>query len=165
MPSSRAGNRTRRYTPGYGKLSSDRVAWLRTVPTNQISISVVDPIGVLDKEDPDFEQKAAKSEKGDNVLLFVTVPGRRNPLTWNISAMTSEELEAARKFFNHLFDLADPIVRERDKVAKDAYDKGDDSYTRSYRQLPQLVIRQGQESRHSESLHDGPSDAPSGDGD
>lgn len=165
MPSSRAGNRTRRYTPGYGKLSSDRVAWLRTVPTQQIAISLVDPIGVLDKEDPDFEEKAAKSEKGDNVLLMMTVSGRRTPLTWNMSAMTTEELEATRQFFNHLFDLADPIVRERDKVAEDAYNKGDDSYTRSYRQLPQLVIRSRQESADSESLHDGSPDAPLGDGD
>ena len=164
MPS-RAGSRTRRFHPGYGKQSSNRLAWLRTFVTHQLAVVSIDPTGVLDEEDPEFDVKIEKSEKGPNYLLLTTIPGRRKPLVWNMCAMTSEELEATRQFFNYLFDLADPIVRERDKVAEDAFSEGDDSYHRSYRQLPQFVVRARQEPSDSEGVHNRPPNASVGDGD
>lgn len=166
MPANRtrAGSRTERYRrAGYGKLHKNRIAFLRTVVTNQLALNKLNPDDVLEEDDPLREVKIQEAEKGENYLLLIPVPGRRNPLVWNICAMTTEELEATREFFNYLFDLADPIIRERDKVAEDAFSKGDDSFVRSYRQLPQLVIRSRQERTDDQGVLDGSEDAAEGD--
>lgn len=166
-PRTRAGSRHARYRPGYGRVAKNRIAWLRTQVTQQLAIKVLDPKDIEETpDDTDAEIiRLSKGEDGLNYVLLITIPGRRNPLVWNFSAMTTEELQATRQFFDHLFDLADPVVRERDKVADDAYSKGDDSYSRSYRQLPQLVIREREESADSQGLRSGPEDVSGRHGD
>lgn len=159
---SRAGSRVPRYqqTTGMGRLSDQKRAVLVTAITRQLAIVSLDP-----KEWDEENNAKIESEQGDNIVLMITVPGSRRPLKWNLSAMTLEELEATRQFFEHLFDLADPIIRERDKVADEAFSRGDDSYNRVYRSLPQFITRPRKESPNSESVHDGPEDAPQGPGD
>lgn len=155
---SRAGSRTNRYRLGYGRIGDNRLAWLRTAITDQIAVLGV-PQGEK-KEDVELED-----EPGVSYLLVIPVPGRQRPLFWNLSGMTVEEFEATRQFFNHLFDLVDPVVRERDKVAADAFANGDDSYARIYRPTPQFVTRDRPVREHSEGVHDGLEDAPEGHGD
>lgn len=161
---SRAGSREKRYRPkvdtGFGRINDNKVGILVTSITRQLAIVALDP----ETWDAEHEVKIA-SEKGDNITLLITIPGRPRPLAWNLSGMTTEELEATRKFFDFLFDLADPIVRERDKVAQDARDQGDDSYIRVYRTLPQFFTRKRTKRTDGESVHDGPEDASDGLGD
>jgi hypothetical protein len=97
-------------------------------------------------------------------LLNIFLPGRPKPISWNFSAMTADELEATRQFFNYLFDLADPVVRERDKVANAAFEKGDDSYVRVYRPVPQFIKRERKKREHTEGVHVGPESPAQGDG-
>lgn len=155
---SRAADRARSFRTGFGRVSETRIAWLTTKTTRTLAINHSTPEEVREKFD-------RESEVGDSVYLSITVPGRTRPLTWDLTGMTTEELEATRKFFDHLFDLADPVVRERDRVADEAHSEGDDSYDRVYRELPTLVTRQRKERTHGPSVQHGPEDASGGHGD
>lgn len=137
MPNhSRAGSRTKRFRPGFGRLSHLKVLILRTQITSQLVVQELDPTSYDEENDVTMN-----SEAGSNFVLLIPILGRNKPLIWNMSAMTLAELEATRQFFNALFDLTEPVVRERDKVADDAFKQGDDSYTRSYRDAPQFITR------------------------
>lgn len=117
-----------------GRMSKNRVAWLKTFVGQFVMMRY-----------PNDEQPEGEpvSEEGPSYVLILPRRGAR-PLTFNITALTLEELEMTRRFFNELFDLAEPIVRHRDKVAQNAADEGDDSYARYYREIPQYVIREGE---------------------
>jgi hypothetical protein len=120
----------------------------------------------MDPEQYDEENDITMgSEPGVSYLVMIQVKGRRRPIFWNLSAMTEQELEVTRQFFNNAFDLAEPVARERDKVAADAFANGDDSYHRIYRQVPQFIVRERQGRADSESVLDGSEDVPPGDGD
>jgi hypothetical protein len=106
--------------------------------------------------------EAPDEEVGQTIVLYMPRPNAR-PFRLNFTTLTEEELKLTREFFNHLFDLAEPICRERDKAAHDAFQSGDDSYVRLYRQSPQLVIREGAVAPYIESVLGGPEDLPSGD--
>lgn len=147
MPGSRAGSRTPRFRPGYGRLSEEKVLILRTEPSRNAWVIQ------FDQETTDYENNI-ESESGDTFLLCMEIPGRPRPLIWNITGMTTEEHQATREFFSQLFDLTEPIVRERDRIAHDAANKGDDSFARIYRQLPIFVDRQGTQREDSEGIHD-----------
>lgn len=154
---SRAGSRTNRYRVGYGRIGDNRVAWLRTGPTGQLVLAEIDSDAVNEEADLQID-----GEEGYTYLLNIFIPGRKNPLRWNFSAMTQEELEKTRQFFNHLFDLADPVVRERDRKANEAFKKGDDSYSRIYRPVPQLVTRERPKRQHDQGVLERPGSIPEG---
>jgi len=93
-----------------------------------------------------------------DVKLMYPIPNRP-PVSWNLTACTEDELIALKHLFDTAFETALPIARQRDKEARDAFDQGDDSHSRIYRQLPQLVYRAGPFAQHGEGVHDGPEDA------
>lgn len=163
MSPSRAGSREKKYRKntgiGIGRISDRKIAWLRSLVTGQISIHEMKP----EEFDEEYNIQVS-SEPGNAYLLLIPVPGRRYPLIWNFSSMTAEELKATRQFFEYLFDLADPIVRERDKVAADAFAKGDDSFSRVFRTPPQLIIRKREKRTNDKGVHNGPEDSSSGAG-
>ena len=134
---------------------------MRTYATNQIALLAYDPEEVEAEDIPED----MKSEEGTSYIVKIQVPGLKKGLTWNISGMTLEELEVTRQFFNYLFDTAEPVIRERDRVAEDAFARGDDSYIRSYRLTPELVIRKREAESHDQGLHNGLEDASERTGD
>lgn len=151
-----------RYRVGYGRQSDNKVAWLRTETTNQLALIEVTP---EDLEEQEKEGTHLEDEAGNSYILIIPVPGRPRPLKWNLTGMTTEELEATRQFFNHTFTLIDPVIRERDKVANHALETtGDDTFTRLYRALPQFVTRERKKREHRKRLHDGPSNVSEGSG-
>jgi hypothetical protein len=149
---SRAGSREPRFRQGIGRMADAKIAWLRTYPTREVSVHAFDPADYDEENElPEFRS----SEPGISYVLYIPLPGRSTPLKWNLSSMTTEELEKTRQFFNHLFDLAEPVCRLRDKVAADAEANGDDSFVRQYRDLPRFVTRERKVRPNSEGLHDG----------
>jgi hypothetical protein len=102
-------------------------------------------------------------EVGQTIVFFMPRPNAR-PVQMNFTALTEEELKQTRQFFNHLFDLAEPICRERDRAAYDAFESGDDSFLRLYRQPPQLIVREGAVAPYVEGVLGGSEDVPDGDG-
>lgn len=149
----RAGSRKARYRSGgvgWGRVPPEKISWLRTYPSGQVSLHAYDP-----SESVEELELEMGSEEGVNYVLLMPVPGRYKPLAWNLSSMTYDELEATRQFFNNLFDLAEPVCRQRDKVASDAEAQGDYSYARIYRDVPQFIVRERQVRKNSQSVHDG----------
>jgi hypothetical protein len=75
-------------------------------------------------------------EEGEDVILFMK--RGQNKLAINLSEFTTEELIAFRRVVGHAIKLATPIVEERDRIAKEAADSGDNVYYRSLRPSPKV---------------------------
>lgn len=67
--------------------------------------------------------------------------GSRNRVSMQLCMLTSEELAAFRKFMELAFELAEPVVAERDRLAAEALERGDDSHPRIFRQKPLFSVR------------------------
>jgi hypothetical protein len=151
----------RKFKPGHrsavrygstGKISENRFAWLRLY---------FGQFQIMKYEIPEEEEER---EVGANITLYIPRPGTQSPLSLNMTALTSEELQAMREFFELLFTEVEPVIADRDRIANDALAKGDDSYARVYRQVPQFIVRQRPERTDSPSVHDGSEDVSSGSG-
>ena len=150
--------RKRSYKLGYrnaeigkpqGQMSKNKWAWVRLY------------FGV-------FQIWADYSEKEDGTktdevidlkMMYVVPGGRRQPVTWNLTACTEEELIALKHLWDTAIEWALPVARQRDKEARDAFANGDDSHVRIYREVPQLVYRSGPEHQYGEGVQHGPEDA------
>jgi hypothetical protein len=122
------------------RMSEDRRAWLKTF-VGQFILK----ISPREEDDP--------SEYGDSVWLVIPRPNSR-PVMLNLTALTHEELKLTRQFFNAVFDIAEPLCMDRDKVAQDAFDQGDDSHIRLYRSVPELIVRKGTVGAHGQVLRE-----------
>lgn len=148
----------RRYLPSkdeHGKLSDARWAFTTTA-IGQVIIHV----------------ELFKDEEGNDtddirdIKIVFTKPGRTSaPVVLTLTAGTVDELQSLQHIIQSAFDWALPVARQRDKEAQDAYNSGDDSFDRIYRQLPTLVYRKRPQSEHDKGVHDGPEDAPAALGD
>lgn len=112
-------------------------------------------------DDPDTVP-SIKAEPGPTIRLSFPKNGRI--LNYTLTSLTSEELALFRELMNLALDLAEPIVEQRDKAAQDAYENGDDSFVRIYRQVPRLVVRDGALRANSGSLRKRSEDSPEGPG-
>ena len=158
---------TRQYRPGSrrfkrneGRMSPNRLAWLRVYVGQFVIMRGYDEESLPDVAENDNDDEV--SEVGRDIRLLLPRPTGR-PITFNITALTHEELIEMKKFFNLLFDLAEPIILDRDRRAQDAFDQGDESFMRSYRQVPQFVVREGTNGADDQGVHERPEDLPSGD--
>lgn len=94
-----------------------------------------------------------KEGEGPDVLLYWPPgPNGRNNLALNLSDLTEAELLALRGFLEGTFDLALPVCRLRDGNANERFTDGDDSDSRVYRQLPEVVERPWAIGINSESI-------------
>jgi len=160
MPSKSAreytgGSRNQRFRKIHkGQYVKERMAWVNTF-LGQIALYF-------------YEEGTAvadtTTEPGPTVKVLI--PRYKGPTVhWDLSALTLEELTKLREFFDLAFDTAEPVIRMRDKVAQDAFAEGNDSISRLYRPVPQLVVRKRPEPEHSEGVLDGPENVPSGNDD
>jgi hypothetical protein len=149
--------RKRSYKPGHrngkqvakqmGQLSRSRWGWVK-VYFGQFVLWA----------DYALDEENNETDVVQDIKLLYPIP-KRPPVSWNLTACTEEELNSIKHLFDTAFALALPIVRERDKEAQDALDNGDDSHSRIYRQVPQLVYREGAVVEHGEGVQHGPADA------
>lgn len=158
MASYRPGSR-RGYKRSDGRMSANRLAWLRTVIGTFVLMKGYDDDSHLQEGQ---ETKEAIVEQGDTYRLLLPRPTGGRPVTYNLTALTHEEFLALKTFFMKVFDLVEPVVVLRDRNAEDAYSKGDDSFARIYRQAPQLVIREGAHGEDVQRIQLGPEDVSEG---
>lgn len=156
MPRDKRVGSRRGFLQEDGRMSKNRIAWMRLVIGQFILMRG------WTTEDP--EEEAVRKESGPTYRLLLPRPNGGRAVSYNLTALTHEEFLVLKKFFLMVFDLVEPVVIQRDKVAQDAFAKGDDSFARIYRQVPQLVVREGQDGADDESVLHGPEDLPSGDG-
>lgn len=149
----RPGSRNPNYRND-GKISENRLAWIRTNIGQAVILYYEDHEEEPEEEDNTEDSTEVKTEKieyGPTVRLMLPQP-RGRALLSDITSLTMDELTMLREFYNLLFDLAEPSVIERDRIAKDAYSEGDDSYARSYRPVGQFIVRKGTLRANSESV-------------
>ena len=101
---------------------------------------------------------------GEDVVLYGPRPGRISDISISLTNLTEAELDALETLFKTAFEWARPVVMRRDKEAQDAWDAGDDSYTRNYRGLPTVVYRKRPSLEYSEGLRERPEGVLEGDG-
>lgn len=142
----RAGSRNKNYRPD-GRFSVNRLAWLK-ITVGQFILMRFDN---KEQEQEDFDD--LDEENGATVRLMIPRP-RQRPVVFNITALTHDELKMMREFFTLIFDLAEPVVIDRDRIANEAYAKGDDSFVRLYRQVPQFIVRKGAVGPDGESIQE-----------
>jgi hypothetical protein len=152
----RPGSR-RGYRQSDGRMSKNRVAWARLVIGQLILMR-----GYSDEESVE-EEKDVRQERGSTYRILITRSTGGRPAQLNLTALTHEEFLIFKEFMLMAMDLAEPVIKLRDKVAQDAFDKGDDSFARIYRQVPQLVVREGTIGDDSEGVLDGLENLPDGD--
>src|SRR6476620_9325172 len=122
----RPGHRNNPKAAGRGRMSENRYAFLTTLfGTFQIM-----------RYQPDEEEIAL----GPTVTLYIPRESKQD-ISFDLTALTTDELNKLEEFFHLLIAEARPIVAERDRIAHEAFESGDDSFTRVYRQVPQLVVR------------------------
>ena len=143
------------------KISDRRIAWTR----NHLLEMIVRQFLPEDNGDLTDDDGVLLSETqiGPNVRLEVKSLQAYRGVGFDLTAMTMEELEGFRSTINLAIDLAVPVVRERDRSAREE-DSSRSTNPRVYRGLPEVVVRQGAFSKYGEGVHDRPSDVPPGDG-
>lgn len=122
----------RSYQPGHrnpklkpGHFSENRLAWV----TTHIGQFVI------------LTAEESEGQVGKPIRLFHPTGKNGLGFSWDLTVLTVEELNSLRELLETAFEWALPICEARDKEAKDANDQGDDSFTRLYRAVPQLVYR------------------------
>jgi hypothetical protein len=152
----------RRYRPGHrgynlknrsNRISDERIAW---VDTARMKFYLMRYFNEDPYADPDLDND---SDVGCNFVLMITKT-KGKPISLNLGACTEEELKLIRELLNLSIDLAMPVAIARDRAAKEAHDAGDDSYTRVYRTVPQLVKRPGAFGPDGKSVLNGLEDLP-----
>jgi hypothetical protein len=101
-------------------------------------------------------------EPGDNIVIAFDSGYKKFAV--NLSAMTTEELLMWQQAIGIAIEWAAPIVQERDRVAREAADNGNDIFYRRHRAAPKLSVFQRQSRPHAEGVPDGPKDVLAGDG-
>jgi hypothetical protein len=132
-------------------MSENRRAWIKT------AVGMMVLMEYRNGEDED----ESTNETEPTIRLYLPQPGRK-AVSYDLTALTEPELDAMEKFFALLFKKARPVVQQRDKVANDALERGDDSFARVYRDAPQFIVREGQVSSDGQGVYDRPEDAPGG---
>lgn len=74
-------------------------------------------------------------------ITMVSSQGKRRQAYWNLSALTTEELQCFTEFIQLALELAVEPVEMRDKEAAEALAAGDDSHSRIFRQRPVFSVR------------------------
>jgi hypothetical protein len=130
----------KRTSPG-DTIPEGRFAWTHFY-AGAMSVSEYDEV----VEDEEGGEKPNDLRPGKSIsVLMGTNFGNRAGLKWILTNFTHAELMAVREIFNLACDLAEPVVLERDRLAQEAFENGDDSHARVYRSPPTKVVRRRQE--------------------
>ena len=124
-----------------GRVPSDRVAWAE-FSTGKLAVNKYPEY--QDSEGPEeTDDRVVDEAVGHSVSLLLTSRFDAKTIKFILTNLTGPELDAFERTFQHAIELARPSVEARDKLAKEAFDSGDDSYERVYRALPTFVVREG----------------------
>jgi hypothetical protein len=132
----------RKYKPGTspdkrGRVAESRVLWTR-----------ITDLEVVMYRKPPFEDSP---ELGNGIDIALSSP-RQRQLSLRLTQWTREELESVRMVINRAFDEAAPICTQRDKVAQEEWEAGNDPYLRIYRPTPHIVDRSGPKPEHGKGI-------------
>lgn len=123
------------------RMGEERVAFLQCV-VGTMSIYMNDPAANAQDETP-------------SVTLYLSEGVGKPPFRIGLASLTEEELDLFEEFILMALKMARPVVQVRDRIAREAFEDGDDSFSRIYRQQPKLIVRPKKHKPNDEgSLHD-----------
>lgn len=126
------------------RYGDNRRAWLETY---QNRLTLYTTAG----DDPEINEEGLQA--GDEaVTVMMQRIGSKSRFMLNLSALTHDELCAIKEFFDMAFANAQGVTQARDKEAQEAFDAGDTSYNRIYRQVPIIFVREGEVFGHRAKL-------------
>lgn len=151
-----------------GKMSEGRIAWTRNILV-QLVVRYFEPETNGEKTDLDGNL-LRDIQVGPNVRIDYKPNHGYKIFGIELTALTEPELAAFKKIMNLAIDLAEPVVKERDRLAK-LEDPNSSTNGRVYRALPEVAIREGAFTPYrqgvqlrSEGAPEGPGGAEPGDG-
>lgn len=127
--------------PPSGEYKEERAMWVK--------FGTFEAVIYLDNSGP--------MDGGEVILTFYN---RRKNWSVNLSELTIADMDALQQVLDRAFETARPVAEARDRKAQDDFDRGIDTNPRSYRQLPQLVVRQRVFDEHGPRLPGRPTDVP-----
>lgn len=136
MPQHWQPGRRGRYKPtDPGKISTHKYAWVDTF-LGEFMILVGD-----DNTGP----------RSPGLDVVIHKPGQYH---WSLplTKLTRSELDKTQELFDLAFRWARETVDARDKIARDAFEAGDDSISRIYRRDPRLFVRKRPDDEYSTRL-------------
>lgn len=139
------------------RISPNKFGWLKAV-WGQLDVYIFPTLqdAVDEGEDPNSGWMQTQFEElGPVVRLHFRKNQRPYPLSIDLTQMSVDELENFRSLVNQALDLAKPVCALRDQEAKHALATGDDSISRNYRPISELVTREGALTSYRESLQHG----------
>lgn len=143
-------NNTKKYQAG--RFAEDRAAWVETNYQNFVLY-----VGA-DEEDngrkPNDDRGGVNYYRGlPPINLSIRQAGKRYPVKISLTSMTEAELRALKDFLNIAIDKAISVSTELDKRAQVSFDEeGDILYTRLYRTVPQVYVRERSLDEYVEGL-------------
>lgn len=127
---------------GMNRLDSETVLFAN-IQSCHIAVSVAE-----NRHDPE------EDGTGPEVYMHLRRPDNSR-LSIRLSGMTEEELKAFGTAMIEAVRIAQPVVRQRDKEAKEVEERGEVIRFRSYRSDPKITRVEGTKLRtYLESLHD-----------
>lgn len=131
-----------------GQMRDSRVAWVDLL----FGKIIVRQFLPEDEKSDEMREFAEENQVGATIVLEFQIRWMSRALTLNLTNLTHQEILLMRRLLNMALDLAEPVVIDRDKVAQDAKEAGDDSYARVYRAVPQIVVRESKIVAHGPGL-------------
>lgn len=89
--------------------------------------------------------------KGFGPEIVINFIRNKRSFALALTELTEVELLAIKELLMAAFDIAEPIVKERDRIANESRDT-EAAFTRSYRMLPSVFIRPGTQSLNGQEL-------------
>jgi hypothetical protein len=132
----------------FGQFGPGRRAWITFPETEAV---------YYQSGDTDMEIDSLPPDK----LLFMH-RGRIGS-TLYLSRMTYDEVCKLQEFINMVLDSVKDRCKRLDAKAQEAFDDGDDSFSRIYRPVPEIYVRKQPTGEHGEGVHDGHDDDALGD--
>lgn len=145
----------RKKPPVFGKYTDARVAW--------VDLGIYQTV-IYDGESSGTYLITEREYDYDPIKLVIRKSRSKQQILVDLTFFTEEELNTFRSIVEKACDLAKPICQKLDQLAKEAYENGDDSFTRLYRSVPELHERERKSRKQREGLLDRPSDALDGSG-
>lgn len=117
--------------------------------------------GSLDTSAKDIADDSPE-EPGDNIIL--SFDNSYKKLGLNLTKYTKDELDKLKEIIDLAFDLAEPIVLGRDRVAEEAAQNGEDIFYRRHRSAPSFSVFQRTIREYLQGVPNRPKDVLGGDG-
>lgn len=137
-----AGNQGR-WAPGYRRVPAGQrqrfgknIFMIANLERLRFMAAVFDPAAGEAYDENELDDGLTRDDHGKDIVLMLKREDNRAVLPIPLTSLTEEELDALQTFMNETIAAARPVVQQRDAIAKEAAERGEDTYFRRHRSGP-----------------------------